>query len=325
MKVLLLRTEEPKVHVIEQRHISQIQAVDKNIELQTPLASNWSEVERHLEDAEVVAGFPQELSQISLAQIPHVKWIHSFSAGMEKVLTAEIKASTIIVSNSSGVHAIPIAEHVLGFILLFAKKFHESFANQQQKEWKPSEEIAEIRGATLLVVGLGRIGTEIASVASGAGMRVLAVDRPEKEKPGFVEKIYSADELLQALPEADYVVLSLPHTVETNHLFTMEKFRIMKQSAIIINIGRGGIIHEKELMKALKQNIIGGAGLDVTEEEPLPADSPLWEMENVVITPHHSSRTKQRMDRTINLFCSNIKAYIQGEPLLTLVDKQKGY
>lgn len=325
MKILLLRTEEPKVHVLGERHLEQIRAVDKHIELSTPLAVDTREVEVHLPDAEVLVGFPSDLAAVPIAQAPQLKWIHSFSAGMERVLTPEIKVSDILLSNSSGVHAIPIAEHVLGCILIFAKKFYQNFQNQQEKRWQSLEGMIEIRGATLLVAGLGQIGSEIARVANGAGMRVIAIDRSEKAKPEFIEEVYGTDQFEQALPQADYVVLSLPLTVETHHLFDMKKFRIMKQSAVIINIGRGALIHERELIETLQKKMIAGAALDVTEEEPLPQESPLWQMENVLITPHHSSHTAKRMDRTIDLFCENLKAYVRGEKLITFVDKQKGY
>jgi len=325
MKILILGAAAPKVHVLEQRHLDQILALGEDIELHAPLGANIDEVQTHLADAEVLAGFPWDLAKISLASAPRLKWIHSFSAGMERVLTPELKASNILVSNSSGVHAIPIAEYVLACSLLFAKKFYQSFQNQQQKIWQPLDGMTEIRDSTMFVVGLGRIGKEIAKVTAGAGMYVIAIDRPGIEKPEFVRELYSTEQMEEVLPKADYVVLSLPSTAETHHLFDMEKFRIMKKSAFLINTGRGDLIHEQELVEALRQNVIAGAALDVTETEPLPQDSPLWGMDNVVITPHHSSHTKKRMDRTIVLFCEHIKAYLRGEQLPNLVDKQKGY
>lgn len=325
MKILLLRVEDPKVHIIEQRHLDQIRAVDPRVELRAPLAADREEVAKCLADAEALAGFSGDLASIPFSQGQNLRWVHSFSAGMEKVLTAELKASDIIVSNSSGVHAIPIAEHVLAFILVCAKKFYQSFQNQQQRRWQALNNISEVRDTNLLVVGLGRVGTEIANVAAGAGLRVAAVDQPGKSKPEFVEELYTNDQLLQALPKADYVVLSLPHTDETHHLFDMEKFRIMKQSAVLINVGRGALIHEQELINALQQRVIGGAALDVTEIEPLAQASPLWSMDNVVITPHHSSHTKKRMDRTVDLLCENLSSYMREERLPNLVDKQKGY
>lgn len=314
MKILLLRTEEPIVHTLEQRYLNQIRAVDPSVEFA-----------KHLEDIEVLVGFPADLVSLPFSRARNLKWLHAFSAGMEKVLTPELKASDIIVSNSSGVHAIPIAEHVLGFILIFAKKFYQSFQNQQKRQWQNLDGMVEIRGTTVVVVGLGHIGKEIAKLAAGAGMRVIAVDRAEKGKLEFVQELYSTEQMEKALLKADYVVSSVPYTVGTHHLFDIKKFRTMKQSAVFINISRGRVVNEQELVQALEQKVIAGAALDVTEVEPLPKDNPLWQMDNVVITPHHSSHTKQCMDRTIDLFCENLKAYIKGERLPNLVDKQKGY
>lgn len=328
MKILLLANEKPEVYQIEQRYRDQICSIDKSIELHVPFASNIEEVHAYLPKTEALVGFPRDLEAISLRSAPQLKWMHSFSAGMERVLTPELKASNIMASNSSGVHAIPIAEHVLACILIFAKKFYQSFQNQQQKIWQPVEGMTEIRDSTLMVVGLGKIGKEIAKVANGTGMKVIAVDqalRQAQGKPEFVQEFYGVDELNRVLPQADYVVIALPYTQHTHHFFDMEKFRMMKKSSVLINIGRGGVIHEKELIEALQNGVIAGCALDVTQEEPLPSDSPLWRMNNVVITPHHSSRTKKRMDRTIDLLCEHIKAYLRGDRLPNLVDKEKGY
>jgi D-2-hydroxyacid dehydrogenase (NADP+) len=325
MKIVLLRQEKPIAHVVEERHIEKIQKIDSSIELMVPLANAFEQVKHAMQNAHVAAGFPGDLAKLSLADMPEMQWIHSFSAGVEKILTPEIKTSDIMVSNSSGVHAIPIAEHVLGFILLHAKRFPQSLKNQAQKQWEPLEEITEIRSRTVLVVGLGRIGTEIAKVCAGVGMRVIAADTVAKEQPEYIHTLYTAGRLPEALSQADYVVFALPYTKETHHLFGVEKFRAMKRSSVIINIARGAVIHEQELIAALQEKIIAGAALDVTEQEPLQQESPLWEMENVVITPHHSSRTKERMDRTIDLFRDNIRAYMHGDALPTLVNKQRGY
>ena len=324
MKILLLKTEGSKPHLIRQEHIDQLKAVDSSIEVEAVLATDTEEVNRHFVDAEIMAGvrgtFPS-----SIATAKNLKWIQAFAAGVDYVLTDEIKSSDVIVGNSSGIHSIPIAEHILGFLLIFTRKFHVTFAQQQQKKWEKQQEITELREKSVLIVGLGHIGYEAARVVSCVGAKVLAVDRPGKEKPDFVSKMFSTDEMSEALSQADFVVLSLPYTPETHHLFDMEKFRIMKDTAVLINIGRGGVIHEEELIDALKQKIIAGAALDVTETEPLPVENPLWSMENVVITPHHSGHSEKYMDRAIDLFCINLQAYIQGRPLPNLVDKQKGY
>jgi D-2-hydroxyacid dehydrogenase (NADP+) len=324
MKILLLRVEKPEVSIMTPEHIKQIQGVDASVEIYAPLAGDQAEVTKHLADCDVVSGFPYDLAELEFQDAKNLKWIHTLSAGVDKVLTPYVKESQLLVSNSSGVHAIPIAEHVLAFMLIFAKKFYESFEKQQQKLWQGNDGMFELRGSTLLVIGLGRVGSEIAKVAYGIGMNVIAVDR-SKKKPAYIAKMYGANALRDALPEADFAVLALPHTVDTHHLFDMEKFRIMKDTAVLINIGRGSLLHEQELIEALEKKVIAGAALDVTEKEPLAAGSPLWSMKNVIITPHHSSQTDKRMGRMIDQFCTNIQAYTEGRPLPNLVDKQKGY
>ena len=324
MKLLLIKTEGMAPLALREEHIKKIQAVDTSIEIVAVGASSQNEIERQLVDAEIIAGSPRVLPS-SFKNARELKWIHSFSAGMERVLTPEVVSSQILVSNSSGIHAIPIAEHVLGFMLIFTRKFYDTFCKQQQKIWEKNQDITELRDKVVLIVGLGRIGLQAAKLVSCVGAKVIAVDQADKEKPKFVAELYSADQFGEALPKADFVVLCLPYTQETHHFFGMEKFRMMKNTAVLINIGRGGVVHEKELIEALQNKIIGGAALDVTEEEPLPPESPLWEMENVVITPHHSGWSEKYMDRAIDLFCIHLKAYLTGQPLPNLVDKEKGY
>lgn len=323
MRMLLIESERTPFHVFEEAHIEKIRSVDPSIETVKVSALNQEEIDRQLEQADVLAGTLWESSPIH--DVKNLKWIHSFSAGVERVLTPEVKASNVLVGNCSGIHAVPIAEHILGFMLLFTRRFPDTFRQQEKKSWERSERMTELSGKTVLIVGLGHIGKEAVRLVSCVGARILAVDRQKGEKPDFVEKMYSPDQLMEALPKADFVVCALPHTSTTHHLFDSEKFRIMKQSAVFINISRGGIVREEELIRSLREKDIAGAALDVTEVEPLPQDSPLWEMENVVITPHHSGLSEKYMDRAVEVFCSNLRAHLKGERLPNLVDKQKGY
>jgi phosphoglycerate dehydrogenase-like enzyme len=186
------------------------------------------------------------------------------------------------------------------------------FQNQQQKKWE-RQKLTELRGKTILILGLGHIGREASRILSCLGAQVLAVDKKNSE------------ELDEMLPLADFVVICLPLTKETHHLFSREKFNRMKPTAVLINVGRGAIVNEKELLSALLQKTIAGAALDVQETEPLPQDSPLWAMENVVITPHHSASSDAYTDRAVEQFCTNLRAYVKGEPLPNLIDKTAGY
>ncbi|MBI2098696.1 MAG: D-2-hydroxyacid dehydrogenase [Candidatus Wildermuthbacteria bacterium] len=326
MKILLVQDLERPHHGFRPEHLKKIQAVDPSLELVLLNSTQLDEIHRELENADILAGTLWSIPEIH--EVKNLKWIHSFSAGVEHVLTPEVKNSDVIVGNCSGIHAVPIAEHILGFLLIFTRRFYETFRNQQQKIWQKSDKVTELKGKIVLVVGLGNIGMEAARLASCVGARVLAADRALRQtqgKPDFVEELYTTEQLGEALPRADFVVLCLPLTKATHHLFDSSKFRIMKSSAAIINIGRGAVIHEQNLIAALQQKVIAGAALDVTEQEPLAPENPLWGMENVVITPHHSGISEKYMDRAVDVFCENLKAYLQGERLPNLVDKEKGY
>lgn len=323
MKILLIKTERTIPLSVQNKHLRKIRNVDKKIKVTSVTSGHGEEIAKHLKDADIVAGFPWVISSIKVAK--KLKWIHTFSAGMDKVLTPEVVKSKVIVSNSSGIHAIPIAEHVLGFMLNFTRKFYHSFRKQQKKVWERNQDLTELRDKTVLVIGLGNIGTQVARLSSCFGAHIMAIKQDIKDKPEFVSKVYSINHLEKILSKADFVVLCLPLTPQTHHLFNMKKIKLMKKSAVLINIGRGGLINEKELIEALDKKIISGAGLDVTEEEPLPKESKLWKMENVVITPHHSGWSEKYMDRAIDLFCLNLQAYLKGERLPNLVDKARGY
>jgi len=323
MKVILIKTEGALPLEIKDKHLEKIRAIDKSIKVITVSSLDKQEIARQLKDADVIAGIEPVIPPIKNAK--NLKWIHVFSAGVENVLTPEVVRSKVIVTNSSGIHAIPIAEHVLGFMLIFTRKFYDTFQKQKEKIWQSNQDLTELRGKTVLIVGLGHIGTEVARLTNCIGARVFAVKNNIKDKPDFVDKLYSSDQLDEALPKADFVILCLPYTKDTHHLFDMKKLRRMKKTGVLINIGRGSVVNEKELIEALTKKIIGGAALDVTEEEPLPKESKLWGMKNVVITPHQSGLSEKYMDRAIDLFCFNLKAYIKGESPPNLVDKKRGY
>ncbi len=323
MKIVLIKTEGIAPHAIHNRHLDKIRVVSRKLEVVGISCLDKNQIEKHVANADIIAGVPNVIP--SIAKAKNIKWIHSFSAGMDKVLTPEIIKSKIIVSNSSGIHAVPIAEHVMGIMLMLVRKFHDSFRNQQRKIWSKNQNITELHGRTILIVGLGKIGTEIARLASCFNTNVIAIKQNVKDKPNFINKVYSIDRLEEILPKADFVVLCLPLTSKTYHLFNMQKFKLMKKSGVLINIGRGKLIDEEELIRALDKKIIAGAGLDVTEDEPLSKESKLWEMENVIITPHHSGWSEKYMDRAIDLFCLNLKAYLAHKPLPNLVDKKRGY
>ena len=322
MKILIIKSERQPIRLLRDEHIAKIKQADKSIEVVATFEEK--EIAQHVTDADVIVCSPRDFPSIETAK--NLKWVHSFSAGMDRILTPQVKSSSIIVSNSSGIHATPIAEHIIGFMLVFTRRFFDTFRNQQKKVWERNDHLTELRDKNVLILGLGHIGTEAARLASCFGAHVFAIDSSTtKEKPEFVEDLKTSEHLDEMLAKADFVALCLPYTKENHHFFDMQKMKKMKSSAVVMNIGRGGVMHEQELIEALKKNIIGGAGLDVTEEEPLPETSPLWDMENVVITPHHSGLSEKYMDRAVDRFCLNLHAYLAGERLPNLVDKELGF
>ncbi|TSC56030.1 MAG: Uncharacterized protein Greene071421_49 [Parcubacteria group bacterium Greene0714_21] len=323
MKILFITPEERPLCNVTKEHLAKIRSVSSDIDLRVVAASNISEIERHVADAEVMVGIPKSIPDLSQAK--NLKWVHSFSAGMDRVLTPELVNSLVLASNSAGIHATPIAEHIIAFLLTFTRKLKESFEQQQQKKWQRIDTLTELRDKIILIVGLGHIGREAARLAASFGARVVAVDTPGVEKPEFVQELGTIEALPEFLGKADFVVLCLPYTKDTHHFINQNRLSAMQPHAVLLNIGRGGVVDEQALIKALKEKKIGGAALDVTEQEPLPKDSPLWDMDNVVITPHHSGISEKYMDRAVDLFCLNLQAYLKGERLPNLIDKTAGY
>ncbi len=252
-----------------------------------------------------------------------LKWVHALSAGVERLLFPEIQVDATILTNSKGIHGIPVSEHVFAMVLAFNRGLNIFIRQQLAKEWKRAP-VDEIHEKTIGIVGLGSIGREIAKKAKGMGMNVVAVKR-EMTSEIFVNKLFPPEQLEDMLAMADFVVTALPLTEETQGLFGLKQFEAMKRSAYFFNIARGAIVNEQDLVTALQKGLISGAGLDVFEDEPLPATSPLWEMPNVIITPHLAALSPYYLDRAIKLFADNLTRYSQNREMFNLVDKAKGY
>jgi phosphoglycerate dehydrogenase-like enzyme len=282
--------------------------------------------ESHLKTAEIIAGWKKEIIHSCLNEDSHLRWLQSWSAGINSMPLESMGAKKIQLTSANGVHAYPISETIFALMLGLTRKIHTYVRNQQEKTWHHSGLKLEMHEKTIAIIGVGAIGKETAKIAKAFGMKVLGIrhsGRPEE----FVDEMYTTDQLNAILPECDYVVVTLPLTKKTHHLIGMEQFKRMKSSAFFINIGRGEIVVEEDLIEALQNGVISGAGLDVFVTEPLGKDSPLWEMENVIITPHTSGSTENYNKRVIeNIFIPNLKKYIQGEtPTINLVDYKKGY
>ncbi len=274
-------------------------------------------------------------------QVPRLQWVQLHFAGADHILDHPLFKAGVRFTTTSGLHAINIAEYVMASILTWSRHLPALFGLQRLGEWPtqswPRFVPHELRGATLGIVGYGSIGREVGRLACLFGMRVLALKRhpQQREDPGFSfvgdtagclpEAIYGPDQLMQMLPQCDYVVLAIPLNAETRHLIGERELRAMKPTAYLVNIARGAVVDEAALIRALQEGWIAGAGLDVFEQEPLPPDSPLWKMENVILTPHVAGFTPHYEKRAIEIFIENLRRYLDNRPLLNVVDKTLGY
>ena len=282
-------------------------------------------------EAEIVVS--GNVSQELLEAAPRLQWIAFWSAGMDGKVSAPLRARNLKLTNASGVHGPNIAEHVLGFMLMFTRELHLHLRAQIDGVWGraaafPRRGASELDGQTLGIVGLGRIGEALAVRAKACGMRIVATKRDPKaryEASVVPDALYPPEELPRLLAESDHVCIALPYTAETHHLFDAAMLAHMKPTAYLYNIGRGRIVDENALIDALREGRIAGAGLDVFEKEPLPADSPLWKMENVILTPHVSGATPRYFIRFAALFTDNLRRYLQDQPLHNLYDPERGY
>lgn len=260
-----------------------------------------------------------------LTNSPRLRWVQTLTAGADRVSFSDMKERGIIVTNGSGIHAENLSEHIMAFILSFARGFHLLRSFQARHEWVKDIPNFELTGQRLCIVGLGNIGLVLADRASRIGMRVTGVRRRDLPIPSYVESIATLETMNQLLPEADHVAICLPLTSRTAGLFDAEQLARMKPGAYIYNIGRGEIIDQDAMIQALRSGYLAGAGLDVTTPEPLPPDNPLWDMENVFITCHSGGTSTRRFDRFIDLLIDNIERYRSDRELLNIVDPVEGY
>jgi D-2-hydroxyacid dehydrogenase (NADP+) len=260
---------------------------------------------------------------------PRLQWLHQRGAGIDRISTPKLVASDhLVLTNGSGNHAINIAEHVLGLMLAFARQLPALVRAQGERQWRPprSETLFELSGQTLAVIGAGALGCAVAERAAAFGMRVLGVRRsPASDLPPGFAAMTAMASLGSVLHDADHVVITLPLTAETHGLFSTARLAAMKPGAHLYNVGRGGIVDQAALLAALRSGHLAGAGLDVTDPEPLPADSPLWAEPGVIVTAHSSGLTPRSWERYQALLLDNIGRFMRGEELLNVVDKRRGY
>jgi len=266
-----------------------------------------------------------------LAAAARLRWVHFPWAGVETEVFPALAQSDVLVTNSAGVFAVPMAEHVIGMMLALSRGLLACARRTPEQLWhapgarrRITEQVVELNGATLGIVGYGGIGRAVAQRAKAFGMCVLAVRRtPEPDE--FADEVWGTDRLDELLRRSDYVVLSCALTDETRGLIGRRELALMKPGAVIVNMARGAVVDEPALIEALQGGTLGGAGLDVTAQEPLPADSPLWRMENVIVTPHVAGFSPRTHRRQFELLRENVRRFAAGEPLLNVVDKRAGY
>jgi len=275
-------------------------------------------------------GFSAERLRAVLAGSPKLRWVHTFSAGVDRHVPELARYERVVLTNNSGAYNVPIAEHVMAMIFAAAKRLPEHLAAQQRHEWQREMPHAEVRDATLVILGMGNIGSELARLARGVGLRVIGVrrdpsGRDPKARAEGVDRVVSTDRFAEVAPDADYLAVTAALTPQTRGMVSAEILRVLKPTAWVINIARGPIIDEAALAAALAEKRIGGAALDVFDTEPLPASSPLWSLENAILTPHVSNSSPRVRERSLALVTENVRRFKAGEPLLNVVDRAVGY
>ncbi len=276
-------------------------------------------------DIEIALGlYPPEL----ISRTPNLKWMMWWWAGVEFVRDfPEIAEKDFILTNSSGVHAVPMAEHTIGMMLCMSRNLLADYRRQLNRTWDPgsSKDMSELEGKRVLIVGYGKIGQRLGKICKAFDMEVRGIRRNKTAESPYADSIGTPDTLDADLAAADYVVLILPNTERAEKAFGSEQFGRMKESACFINIGRGKTVDEEALYRALKERKIACAALDVFEEEPLPEDSPLWHLDNVFISPHHSGWTPDYWKRIWPVLSLNLRNYMEGKELVNVIDIREGY
>ncbi len=273
--------------------------------------------------AEILLIFGELNSEI-LQACPRLKWLFSLSAGMDLLPWADLVERGIVVSNVRGIHGTQMAEHTIGIMIAFSRQLNWCYRSQLRREWRSPWTVNELTGQTLSIIGAGSIGKEIAKKAKAFDMKVIGIKR-NPEPLAYFDEVWGLDQLHRVLGAADYHALITPLTEETYHLIGAAEFQAMKPTSIFINISRGDTVDEKAMLAALQNGEIAGAGLDVFSEEPLPSNSPFWELPNVIITPHSSGKSPYYMQRALELFTESLLAYRQGKSLPNQIDPSRKY
>jgi phosphoglycerate dehydrogenase-like enzyme len=290
---------------------------------------DYKGIEKEIVDADIFVGWSLRPEQVTAAR--KLRWIHSTATGVHQLMSPELRASDVIVTNARDVHGPVVAEHALAVIFAMAKRLPWAMHYQaqhhwaQQDMWNERPRPREVTGAVLVIVGLGGIGHTLAGHAAAVGMHVIAVREHPEKGSGPAHEVHGMDDLNAVLPRADYVVIAAPFTPRTQHLVNAGSLSYMRADAYLINVSRGPLVDEAALLAALGERRIAGAALDVFNEEPLPPDSPFWALDNVLVTPHTAAVTEKQWERHYTLLAENLRRFLSGRSLLNLVDKSEGY
>ncbi len=324
MKLMINVRLEENVVVTEgftQEYLDKIQAISEEVDIVVP--QSVEETQAAMRDTEVVFG---DFSREMFDAAGELKWVQSIGSGIDGVLFDEFVESDVILTSAKGTVGTHLADHAWALLLALTRGIHTAL---REKTWSVRMPIRarswELAGMTLGVFGLGGTGMEVALRAQGFGMRTLALDTEDVKKPPFVEEVWAPDRFYDLLEESDVVAICLPLTDETRGIFDAKAFKHMRNHALLINVTRGDIVDGPSLLDALEKGEIGGAGLDTSPGEPLDDDHPLWNMENVVVTPHTAGGSPVRVARIVDVFCDNLRRYLDGKPLTGVIDKRKGY
>ena len=306
---------------LTERQVEEIRAVSE--ENQVVVASAKEEMEKHLSDTEVFFG---NLTRGMYEQTRKLRWVQTESAGVDSLMFDEFVGSDTLLTSAKGTVGTHLADHAWALLLALLRGVHTSIRGRTWDNRVPIRMATwELGGKTMGLIGLGGTGVEAARRAQSFDMRVIAIEPEGTTPPPFVEQVWKPDRFHDLLAESDVVVICAPLTKGTYRMFDAEAFSKMKPHALLINVTRGRIIDEEALLDALRTGKIGGTGLDVTWTEPLPPDHPLWDMPNVIVTPHTAGGSPDRLDRTVEVFCENLRRIDSGQPLLGQIDKTKEY
>ncbi len=312
---------------LQDNHISTIRSTFPDVEfVEIASIEEWRARREELAPTlEAAVGFPYD-EITDLVSLPEFRWHQQTGAGADWLLRhPRVAQSNVVLTNASGVTAIPIAEHILALMFALARRLYRFAEAQRDHHWYARGRLSELDGGTMGIIGLGAIGEKTAEKAHGLNMRVIGLRRDPTKSSRHVDRMLGPDRLSELLELSDWVVLTTAMTPETRGLIGESELRNMKNSAYLINIARGEIVQEQALIRALEEGWIAGAGLDVFDREPLSEDSPLWDMRNVVITSHWAGYTPHYGDRVTEIIIDNIRRYLQGEPLNNVINKELCY